>query len=89
LGVLLELPPGVPIFFPSALFTHGNVDRTGVFEAETEEEVRGGKGIPRGSFVFYAQSTWIQLAELGITAGEAKKRKLDVRWTGLDDIFKF
>ncbi|BGP17979.1 hypothetical protein JCM10213v2_006027 [Rhodosporidiobolus nylandii] len=46
LCMVVEVPPGVAIAFPSALITHSNID---VVAAKTREEARRGKGRTRGS----------------------------------------
>ncbi|GAA5845401.1 hypothetical protein JCM5353_003911 [Sporobolomyces roseus] len=86
LGKAIELPPGVPIFFPSALFLHGNINRPSVAQAKDENAVFEGRGIPRGSLVFFAQADWLSLAE-GMAGTGREDREGEV-YTGLSSIFR-
>ncbi|KAM5530099.1 hypothetical protein V8D89_016240 [Ganoderma adspersum] len=79
-GLILELPVGAFIFYPSALFTHFNVDMMDLHIVTTSD---GSKPTPetsspldgvdgRGSIVLFNQASLFQLAELGRTIGQAK-----------------
>ncbi|KAG2337864.1 hypothetical protein BDR05DRAFT_838057, partial [Suillus weaverae] len=50
-GLVIEMPPGVFVMYPSSLFFHFNVD------------IYGGDG--RGSCVWFNQASMFQTAELG------------------------
>ncbi|RPD69760.1 hypothetical protein L226DRAFT_575408 [Lentinus tigrinus ALCF2SS1-7] len=87
-GLIVQLPPGVVMFYPSSLFIHFNVNITDtnlkdkikiVFTEdgsmptpETSSPLHGVEG--RGSVVFFNQATLFQLAENGYTMKEARAR---------------
>lgn len=86
LGKAIELPAGVPVFFFSALFLHGNINRPSVVEAEDANEVLEGRGIPRGSLVFFGQADWLSTTEaMAGVGGEDRKKGV---YTGLGSIFR-
>lgn len=63
---------------------HSNVS---LVEAESEQEVLEGKGLARGSMVWFAQATYIMLTELGMTASEAKAAGLEADYEGVLGMF--
>ncbi|KAI0750637.1 hypothetical protein C8Q80DRAFT_1118665 [Daedaleopsis nitida] len=78
--LIIQLPPGVFIFYPSSLFTHFNINRDD-FEIVTTAD--GSEPTPqtarplhevtgRGSIVLFNQASLFQTAELGSTVKEAK-----------------
>lgn len=85
LGLVVQVPAGAAIAFPSSLITHYNVN---IVEGETEEAVRKGKGKVRGSVVWFTQADVISLRELGCTVAAAKARGMKAEWGGLHEIFK-
>ncbi|BGP14189.1 hypothetical protein JCM10213v2_002129 [Rhodosporidiobolus nylandii] len=71
LRLVVEVPAGVAIAFPSALITHSNID---VVVAGSKEEARQGKGRTRGSIVLFSQANLVAYYELDErTIGAAKK----------------
>ncbi|GAA5996179.1 uncharacterized protein JCM10292_007443 [Rhodotorula paludigena] len=84
LGVALELPAGCCALYPSSLLLHSNVS---LVEADSEQQVLLGKGLARGSMVWFAQATYMMLGELGMTASEAKKAGLDTEYEDVLGMF--
>ena len=79
-GVIIELPPGVFVMYPSALFCHFNVD---MVLTESGERPTKGNSTPldgadgRGSCVWFNQASLFQTSELGVdTAANAKEQGL-------------
>ncbi|RPD68508.1 hypothetical protein L226DRAFT_576322 [Lentinus tigrinus ALCF2SS1-7] len=80
--LIIEIPPGVLLFYPSSLFIHFNVDLTDLQIVTTSDgsqptpqnshPLTGVEG--RGSIVLFNQASMFQLAELGCTIKEAKAR---------------
>ncbi|RPD69242.1 hypothetical protein L226DRAFT_539921 [Lentinus tigrinus ALCF2SS1-7] len=85
-NVIIELPPGVFLFYPSSLFTHFNVDicdaqfyTTKGGEYPTRENTSPLNGVPgRGSIVFFNQATMFQLAEKGMTVAQGRAAGKDM-----------
>ncbi|BGP14747.1 hypothetical protein JCM10213v2_002699 [Rhodosporidiobolus nylandii] len=73
IGVVLEMPEGVPLLIPSALLRHYNCH---VVSAPSAAAVRAGHGVPRGSMVYYAQANYLITRELGMMVGEAEAKGL-------------
>ncbi|KAF8545807.1 hypothetical protein OG21DRAFT_1491900 [Imleria badia] len=87
LGVVVELPVGVLLLYPSALFYHFNVDKADIVATDGarpniadreqhpswDDEAEG-----RGSLVWFNQASMIQPAELGYpTIGAAQAAGID------------
>ncbi|RDX40344.1 hypothetical protein OH76DRAFT_1423751 [Lentinus brumalis] len=80
--LIIELPPGVLMYYPSSLFTHFNVDPSDLKIVTTSDGSRPTpenssplKGVPgRGSVVFFNQATMFQLAEKGSSVKDARAR---------------
>ncbi|GAA5860722.1 hypothetical protein JCM5353_003011 [Sporobolomyces roseus] len=85
LGVVVELPAGVVLLFPSALIQHGNYH---IVSAPTITEAQRGSGIPRGSIVLFGQANWVNFLELGATMTELKNAKVDTYDYGFDQLFR-
>ncbi|GAA5912546.1 uncharacterized protein JCM6883_005941 [Sporobolomyces salmoneus] len=85
LGIVLELPAGVTLLFPSSLIQHGNWH---VVSAPTMAAARAGRGVERGSLVFYGQANWVTLAEFGMTMREMNEKKMDTRYHPFSEMFK-
>ncbi|KAA1479835.1 hypothetical protein DENSPDRAFT_887108 [Dentipellis sp. KUC8613] len=82
-GIIIQIPPGVFVAYPSSLFFHFNFDRFVIVTTpdgklptrETAEPLDGRDG--RRSSVWFNQASLIQTAELGYpTVGAAKKAGL-------------
>ncbi|KAG1834973.1 hypothetical protein DFJ58DRAFT_847503 [Suillus subalutaceus] len=80
-GVVIEMPPGVFVMYPSSLFFHFNVDICDLEFVCTEGELPtkqnsspldGGDG--RGSCVWFNQASMFQTAELGFATVAAAKQ---------------
>ncbi|KAI1787490.1 hypothetical protein LXA43DRAFT_1028896 [Ganoderma leucocontextum] len=81
-GLIIEVPPGALIYYPSALFTHFNVNLTDLQfvttsdgalpTPQTASPLDGVEG--RGSIVLFNQASLFQYAELGSTVSQAKQR---------------
>ena len=85
LGVVVELPAGVILLFPSALVQHGNYH---VVSAPTKAEAQRGAGFPRGSIVLFGQAKWVNFLELGATMSELKDAKVDTYDYRFDELFR-
>ncbi|GAA5859352.1 hypothetical protein JCM5353_001998 [Sporobolomyces roseus] len=85
LGVVVELPAGVVLLFPSALIQHGNYH---IVSAPTTTEAQRGSGIPRGSIVLFGQANWVNFLELGATMSELKNAKVDTYDYGFGQLFR-
>ncbi|KAF8546155.1 hypothetical protein OG21DRAFT_1491530 [Imleria badia] len=85
LKVVVELPAGVPMLYPSALFYHFNADISDfdLVAAENQPDVSKRGEYPdwnddaagRGSLVWFNQASMIQSAELGQLSIDAAKKK--------------
>lgn len=84
LGVAMEMPAGCCALYPSSLLQHSNVC---LVEADSKEQVLAGKGLARGSIVWFAQAAYVMLNELGMTASEAKKAGLRADFPGFIGLF--
>ncbi|KAK4702036.1 hypothetical protein P7C70_g4190, partial [Phenoliferia sp. Uapishka_3] len=90
LGIIIEVPAGVALAFPSALVLHWNCDLvTTAGERPTRANSARFEADGRGSLVFFTQATVLMLAELGRSAKAAREAGQDACYRGLDDIFRF
>ncbi|KAI0738690.1 hypothetical protein C8Q80DRAFT_1275652 [Daedaleopsis nitida] len=82
-GLIIEIPPGVVILYPSSLFMHFNISITDIDFVTTVDGSRPTRKnahplneVPgRGSMVLFNQASLFQLAELGTTIKAAKAAK--------------
>ena len=85
LGIVVELPAGVVLLFPSALIQHGNYH---IVSAPTKAQAQRGVGIPRGSIVLFGQANCVNFLELGATMTESKNAKVDTYDYRFDQLFR-
>ncbi|RPD57505.1 hypothetical protein L227DRAFT_565288 [Lentinus tigrinus ALCF2SS1-6] len=84
-GLIIELPPGVLMLYPSSLFIHCNVDMSNLQivttpngEKPTPATASPLKGVPgRGSVVLFNQATMFQFAENGSSMKDARSQGRD------------
>ncbi|KAI0055118.1 hypothetical protein BV25DRAFT_1843180 [Artomyces pyxidatus] len=85
-GIIVEVPPGIFVAYPSSLFYHFNLDPSSAIFVTTEDGLPPtlSTGTPlngedgRGSAVWFNQATMFQTAELGYNTVE------DARSAGVD-----
>lgn len=80
----IELPAGVCAIYPSSLLLHSNIS---LVEADGEDEVLSGGGIPRGSLVWFCQASYVVLSELGKSIQRAKKDGEQTTFEGVFGLF--
>ncbi|KAL1738552.1 hypothetical protein HDZ31DRAFT_69876 [Schizophyllum fasciatum] len=86
-GIIIQIPPGVIVAYPSALFYHFNIDLADLEVVQTDgadlptpqNSTKLGSGAPgRGSCVWFNQASMWQTAEIGEhTIKQAKAKGLD------------
>lgn len=73
LGVALEVPAGVAVIYPSSLLKHENCNPPILVQASSVEDAVNGKGVERGSLVWFTQANFTIFCELGKSLSEFAK----------------
>lgn len=81
LGVIVEMPKGCAIAFPSALILHYNADIITERDEVSGQVPPGLTGSVRGSLVLFTQARLFSMATLGETITEARARGRDADTT--------
>ena len=83
LGVIVEVPKGCMVAFPSALILHYNADLISTTDDLSTSQAydEGPQSSIRGSLVFYTQARLFSMAALGETITEAVAKGRDATCT--------